>query len=629
MRDFEYGGMGVDAVLGPVAVGSWGSFWKKFKNIFKKVAKKVATSDQVKVALNNVSPGAGDAAQNAMKLIDSAASGNPVSLAQVKAISDAAKSGDTTAQPAHDLLTTVNDARKEAKAETVTAMVGAAMQDIEALRGRHFRLTEKKDGKEMVAVMKIINVHPEAYIEFEVVGMPGSKEWIPLSKLYNGMVDKEVVWSDEKGVPLAVQPVTITTVPVVAPAAKVGAEPQKMYEVYIDRVSLKALDIPLMWKILEKDYETQPGTSIVQAHTGPTPMMKKDVDRFIKSKQWEHRGVESWASRRYPSESKSALGYDVYLDTKTTFPFDSLGRMVWKVLDKNYQYEGTDDAWLVMGYTDDHPMKKANIDACIKTGVWKYQGADSWTELGGGGGHHGGHGGGFGGMMRMDPRDLYWGPRVDFDDDGQPVFVGRGGHHGGGGRGWGGGWGVPYAPWGGMWGMPMWEEIEYVEDDEPTDDDAAAKAKKAKATLKVMAGIATQDWTAPDWSSSDAGEEVKKLLEAAGIKHFDPAGKVVVDGDTLRVDLSQLSPKHQRKANNLMAMTATLCARGKKIVVNVPVVAVGGGGGHHGGHHGSFPGGVMMGPGWGDYSPYPYPGADPWMFEEMEYQTEAGKRRKK
>ena len=37
-------------------------------------------------------------------------------------------------------------------------------------------------------------------------------------------------------------------------------------------------------------------------------------------------------------------------------------------------------------------------------------------------------------------------------------------------------------------------------------------------------------------------------------------------------------------------------------------------------HHGGMPGGVMMGPGWGSYEPYPYPGSDPWMFEEMEYQ---------
>ena len=33
----------------------------------------------------------------------------------------------------------------------------------------------------------------------------------------------------------------------------------------------------------------------------------------------------------------------------------------------------------------------------------------------------------------------------------------------------------------------------------------------------------------------------------------------------------------------------------------------------------------MMGPGWGGmYDPYPYPGADPWAFEEMEYQNEIG-----
>ena len=556
-----------------VAVGSWGSFWRGFKNVFKKIFKVGAKSGALKTALNGVSPGAGDAAEKGMKLIDSAASGNKDALAQVKALSDKAKSGDTDAQPAHDMLTTINDARKEAKTETVTAAVGAAMQDMYSLIGRYITMTQKKDGKEFPIVAKITRVHPEAYVELEPVGMPGMKEWGALSKLYDAMMDKKAFWSDENGNALAAsQPVSITAVPV-APAAKVGAYGDNgMFELYLDSSNPV---FPVVLKVLRKEDERW----LVGGRGGGVAEWYKiaEVREKLANKKWESHGYTS----------------------------------------------------------------------------------DPRYDVGGGGGHHGGHGGGWGGMMRMDPRDLYWGPRVDFDDDGQPVFVGavpggqhgagghhagahradagagahhavgRGGHHGGGGRGWGGGWGVPYAPWGGMWGYPMMEEVVLVED-EP-EAPAEKKAEQAKATLKVMAGIATQDWTSPDWSSSDAGEEVKKLLEAAGIKKFNPAGKVVVDADSLRIDFSELSPKQQRKANNLMAMTAALCTRGKKIVVNVPAVAVGGGGGggHHGGHHGGFPGGVMMGPGWGDYSPYPYPGADPWMFEEVEYQLEAGKKDRK
>jgi hypothetical protein len=374
---------------GLVAVGSAKSGWRKFKNFFKKIFKGAAKSKMAKDALNAYSPGAGDAMQKGMQLIDSAASGNKDALAQVKGIADAAKAGDEAAQPAHDLLTTVNDARKEAKTETVTAAVGAAMQDMYSLVGRHLRVTEKGAGKEASVIMKITAVHPEAHIQVEIVGMPGSREWHPLEKIYRAMFDKEAVWTDEKGVPLTTgQPVVFTTSPVAA-TPKVGAE------------------------------------SYVGGGGG-----------------------------------------------------------------------------------------------------------------GGGGFHHGGHGGGWGGMMRMDPRDLYLGPRIDVDDDGQPVFVGgHHGHHGGHGGGWGG-WGWGGYP--GLWAPPMWEEVTFIEEDD----------------------------------AQEPGVKVKKPVKAAP-------------------------------------------------------TAVGGGGGGGGGHHGGLPSGVMMGPGWGDYTPYPYPGADPWMFEEIEYQNEVGKKENK
>lgn len=344
-----------DNVVDRILVGSWGGFWKKFKGVFKTVYKKLAKSDMAKQALNNVSPGAGDAMQKGMQLIDSAASGNPAALAQVKGIADAAKAGKEEAQGAHDLLKTVNEARKEVKAETVTAAVGATMDaGIQSLIGRHLRVTDKGGGKEVTVVMKITAVHPEAHVQVEIVGMPGNRQWEPLEKIYRAILEKEAVWTDEKGTPVVVG--------------------------------------------------------------------------------------------------------------------------------------------------------------------------------GGGGGFH--HGGFHGGMMMMDPRDMYWGPRVDIDDAGNPVFVGH--HHGGGGfRGWGG---MAYPPWGGMWYPPMWEEVEFVTEEEAAaQDDAAAKTKGPR--------------------------------------------KVVV-----------------------------------------PEVGGGGGGFHH---HGMAPGGVMMGPGWGTYEPYPYPGADPWMFEEIEYQNEA------
>jgi hypothetical protein len=121
MSDVEFGGMGVDQVL----VGSWGSFWKKIGHVVKSVFTGKAFKSAAKMALNAYAPGAGDALDKGITMIESAKKGDKTSLAQIKAIADAAKAGDVSKQGAHDMLTTINDARNEAKAEIAAVAVGA------------------------------------------------------------------------------------------------------------------------------------------------------------------------------------------------------------------------------------------------------------------------------------------------------------------------------------------------------------------------------------------------------------------------------------------------------------------------------------------------------------------------
>jgi len=417
----------------PTGVGSWSSFWRKFKGIFKHVAKKAATSGMVKDALNSQYPGAGDAAQKGMKLIDSASSGNKQALAQVKGIADAVASGDTSKQSALDLLSTLNDAKKEAKAETVTAAVGATMAaGIESLVGRYFKITEKKDGKAVSVVLKITAVHPEAYVQYEAVGMPGMSEWKPLTRIYEAMLDKTAAWTDEKGTPVAVgahhghgggfpQGVMIPYGGAYDPYPYPGADPWMFEEMAQYGAGALFQNQELLgrcFKLVDGFNDDYPDNrrSFVRSIQG----ISADMDTGIESVEYALRGSATTNRKKIPVAD---LLYWI-----------SNGMVYWVDLD------GKPVSYSVGG--------------------------------GGGGGHHGGHGGG--GFRTFDPRDMYWGPRIDVDDDGQPILVGH--HHGGGGRrGWGG-FGAPYlGP--GMWYPPMWEEVEIVSDE----DIAAEKQAKKEA----------------------------------------------------------------------------------------------------------------------------------------------------
>jgi hypothetical protein len=118
--DVEFGG--IDEVL----VGSWGSFWKKIGRGIKAVFTGAAKSGALKEAVNAYVPGAGDALEKGIQLVEAGKAGSPEAVAQIKQIADAAKAGDKAKQSAHDMLTTINDARNEAKAElgVIAAVVG-------------------------------------------------------------------------------------------------------------------------------------------------------------------------------------------------------------------------------------------------------------------------------------------------------------------------------------------------------------------------------------------------------------------------------------------------------------------------------------------------------------------------
>lgn len=118
--DVEFGG--IDEVL----VGSWGSFWKKLGRGIKAVFTGAAKSGALKEAVNSYVPGAGDALEKGIQLVEAGKAGSPEAVAQIKQIADAAKAGDKAKQGAHDMLTTINDARNEAKTElgVIAAVVG-------------------------------------------------------------------------------------------------------------------------------------------------------------------------------------------------------------------------------------------------------------------------------------------------------------------------------------------------------------------------------------------------------------------------------------------------------------------------------------------------------------------------
>jgi len=117
--DVEFN-MGIDDVL----VGSWGSFWSKIGGAIKSVFKGATKSGAVKAAINAYAPGAGDAMEKGIQLIEAGKAGSPEAIAQIKSIADAAKAGDKAKQGAHDMLTTINTARNEAKADLpITAAI--------------------------------------------------------------------------------------------------------------------------------------------------------------------------------------------------------------------------------------------------------------------------------------------------------------------------------------------------------------------------------------------------------------------------------------------------------------------------------------------------------------------------
>jgi hypothetical protein len=132
----------LDVILGGCyeVGGFWGKMWKGFKAAVKALYKnkyiraiEIATVGTVATMFGG--PVAGAAAALAVKkgltLIDKAASGHKQSIAQVKQIADAAKAGDKSMQPAHDMLQVLNEARKETKVIDQAA-VAAATQLVEA-----------------------------------------------------------------------------------------------------------------------------------------------------------------------------------------------------------------------------------------------------------------------------------------------------------------------------------------------------------------------------------------------------------------------------------------------------------------------------------------------------------------
>ena len=121
--DVEFGGMGAVEVG-----GFWGSLWGGIKKAAKAVYSSKAAQEAAAKALNNVSPGAGDAFSKGMKLINSANGGSQKSLDDIKKLSADTKAGDETKAPAHQLLVAINEGRKEAEAEATAglpATVGA------------------------------------------------------------------------------------------------------------------------------------------------------------------------------------------------------------------------------------------------------------------------------------------------------------------------------------------------------------------------------------------------------------------------------------------------------------------------------------------------------------------------
>ena len=111
--DVEFGGM--DAAVGG------GRSWRKFKTFFKRMFTGAAKSEMAQAALNAYAPGTGDAVRSAVQLIEAGKSNDPTvaaqAVAQIQSIADAAKAGDTAKTGAHELLTTLNEAHAEARAE--------------------------------------------------------------------------------------------------------------------------------------------------------------------------------------------------------------------------------------------------------------------------------------------------------------------------------------------------------------------------------------------------------------------------------------------------------------------------------------------------------------------------------
>jgi hypothetical protein len=113
----------LDVVLGAdVVVGGGGGFWKKLKNALKKMfhnkyVKGITVATVGTVATMFGGPVAGAAAvaaaKKGMDLIDRAANGDKKAIAQVKTVADKSKAGDKKYQPAHEMLQTLNEVRKE------------------------------------------------------------------------------------------------------------------------------------------------------------------------------------------------------------------------------------------------------------------------------------------------------------------------------------------------------------------------------------------------------------------------------------------------------------------------------------------------------------------------------------
>jgi hypothetical protein len=187
----------------------------------------------------------------------------------------------------------------------------------------------------------------------------------------------------------------------------------------------------------------------------------------------------------------------------------------------------------------------------------------------------------------------------------------------------------------------MWEEVVFIEDDDA--EQPGVKVKKPVKITQAAVGYLADTWMAKKFKfakgfhdNTDPDFRTQPRIITTSSKNLDTGleslGYRVPGIQTINERMMPVIDfiYHLKKGEIIWVDVAGNPLPVERDEQGRPMIVIGGGGGggHHG-HGGGFPSGVMMGPGWGSYDPYPYPGADPWMFEEMEYQNEVGKKDRK